>query len=76
MLAQWIFTVNRDMPVELFTNPKISHLNLLVAGKLLKKKLGFRTLMDIIPLDASLVKGSYGRIPESKNDWPIIISKN
>ena len=28
-----------------------------VAGKLLKKKLGFRMLMDLIPLDATLVKG-------------------
>jgi hypothetical protein len=29
--------------------------------------------MDVIPLDATLVKGSHGRIPESKTDWPVII---
>ena len=62
-------------PVELFTDPKIKQLKLLVAAKLLKKKLGFRMLMNVISLDASLVKGSHGRIPESVNDWPILISK-
>src|SRR5690606_34811804 len=36
-------------PVEMFADPKIKFLMPLVAGKLLKKKLGFRTLMDIIP---------------------------
>ena len=34
-----------------------------------KKTLGFRTLMDVIPLDASLVKGSHGR-PTSDADGP------
>ena len=28
------------------------------------RKLGFRTLLDVIPLDATLVKGSHGRIPD------------
>jgi hypothetical protein len=30
--------------------------------------------MNIIPLDANLVKGSHGRIPESKEDHPVLIS--
>jgi hypothetical protein len=30
-------------------------------------------LMDVIPLDASLVKGSHGRIPEERSDWPVLI---
>jgi predicted AlkP superfamily pyrophosphatase or phosphodiesterase len=62
-------------PVEMFANPKIKFLMPLVAWKLLKKKLGFRVLMDIIPLDASLVKGSHGRLTENKNDRPVFISK-
>ncbi len=62
-------------PVELFADPNIRFLMPLVAGKLLKKKLGFRTLMDIIPLDAALVKGSHGRIPEDKAEWPIFMTK-
>lgn len=61
-------------PVELFINPEIAFPKLKIAGKLLKKKLGFRTLMDVIPLDANLVKGSHGRIPEDKNDWPVFIA--
>ncbi|WP_242927960.1 alkaline phosphatase family protein [Pontibacter vulgaris] len=63
-------------PVELFADPKIRFLMPLVAGKLLKKKLGFRTLMDIIPLDATLVKGSHGRIPEDKQEWPVLLTRN
>ncbi|MDB6039106.1 MAG: phosphodiesterase, partial [Verrucomicrobiales bacterium] len=62
-------------PVELFINPNISVPKLKIAGKLLKKKLGFRMLMDLIPLDASLIKGSHGRRPENARDWPLIICK-
>lgn len=61
-------------PVELFFNPAIKLKTLKIAGFLLKKKLGFRALLDIIPLDASLVKGSHGRIPEDKQDWPVFIA--
>ena len=31
-------------------------------------------LMDVIPLDASLVRGSHGRRPEDREDWPVLIS--
>ena len=61
-------------PVELFINPEIKMPMAKVGATLLKKKLGFRYLMDVIPLDATLVKGSHGRIPESENDWPIFIA--
>ncbi len=61
-------------PVEMFLDPKIKFPLATIGAKLLKKKLGFRTLLDVIPLDANLVKGSHGRIPESKGDWPIFIS--
>ncbi|WP_276496461.1 alkaline phosphatase family protein [Pontibacter litorisediminis] len=63
-------------PVEMFADPKIKFLLPLVAGKLIKKKLGFRTLMDIIPLDATLVKGSHGRVPETQDEWPVFLSNN
>ena len=29
--------------------------------------------MDVVPLDATLVKGSHGRIPEDRDDWPVLI---
>jgi predicted AlkP superfamily pyrophosphatase or phosphodiesterase len=60
-------------PAELILNPNIALPLFTVGLKLLKKKLGFRYLMDVIPLDASLVKGSHGRIPEDTNDFPILV---
>ena len=50
-------------PVELFLDPAITLPALTVGWKLARRKLGFRTLLDVIPLDATLVKGSHGRRP-------------
>lgn len=61
-------------PVELFLDPKIGLVKLKILRKLLQKKLGFRMLMDVIPLDATLVKGSHGCRPASVRDYPLIIS--
>lgn len=62
-------------PVELFVDPQIKLPKLKIASKLLKKQLGFRYLMDVIPLDASLVKGSHGCIPPSIAEGPLFITK-
>jgi predicted AlkP superfamily pyrophosphatase or phosphodiesterase len=62
-------------PVELFLDPKLSFPKLKIAWRLLQKKLGFRMLMDVISLDATLVKGSHGRRPADKKDWPVLITK-
>jgi predicted AlkP superfamily pyrophosphatase or phosphodiesterase len=62
-------------PVELFLDPKIPAVKLKIAWRLLQKKLGFRMLMDVIPLDASLVKGSHGGRPAGTRDWPILIAE-
>ena len=62
-------------PVELFLDPAIRFPKLKVARRLLQKKLGFRMLMDVIPLDATLVKGSHGRCPENPQDWPVFITQ-
>ncbi|MEI9962119.1 MAG: hypothetical protein WDM76_13605 [Limisphaerales bacterium] len=61
-------------PVELFLDPKIPLPKLKIAWRLLQKKLGLRMLMDVIPLDATLVKGSHGRRPANKKDWPVFIT--
>jgi predicted AlkP superfamily pyrophosphatase or phosphodiesterase len=61
-------------PVELFLDPKLPLVKLKIAWRLLQKKLGLRMLMDVIPLDATLVKGSHGRRPADKKDWPVFIS--
>ena len=44
--------------------------------KLLKRKLGFRTLLDVIPLDPSLVRGSHGRIAQSTSKQPVLITQD
>ncbi|HEX6162195.1 MAG TPA: nucleotide pyrophosphatase/phosphodiesterase family protein, partial [Vicinamibacterales bacterium] len=61
-------------PAELFVDPKLAAPKLTVAATLAKKALGFRYLMNVIPLDASMVKGSHGRITESVDDGPLLIS--
>jgi predicted AlkP superfamily pyrophosphatase or phosphodiesterase len=61
-------------PVELFLDPAIRNPTLTVGWKLARRRLGFRTLLDVIPLDATLVKGSHGR-PGSGDDGPLIMSR-
>lgn len=61
-------------PAELFIDPKISFPLGRILFFLLKKKLGFRALMDVIPLDADLVKGSHGRDEVSEDYAPVVIT--
>jgi hypothetical protein len=61
-------------PVELFIDPALKFPKLKILRRLLQKKLGFRMLMDLIPLDATLVKGSHGIRPRSEKDYPILLS--
>ncbi len=61
-------------PVEMFMNPKNPFIKLRAAYKLLRKLLGFRYLMDVIPLDASLIKGSHGTLDIPKEYYPVLIS--
>lgn len=59
-------------PAELFLDPKIALPKWEIAKFLLKKKIGMRALMEVIPLDASLVKGSHGRVDVLDEERPII----
>jgi predicted AlkP superfamily pyrophosphatase or phosphodiesterase len=61
-------------PVELFLDPALSIPALKVGFRLLQKTLGFRYLMDVIPLDARLVKGSHGRLERDPSRWPVLMS--
>ena len=47
-------------PCELFIDPALKLPKLAIAKFLLKKKLGLRGLLEVIPLNATLVKGSHG----------------
>ena len=62
-------------PVELFVDPAISWPMGAIAWRLAKRKLGQRTLLDVISLkDTQLVKGSHGRPTDDPDDGPIVIS--
>ncbi|TGK52454.1 alkaline phosphatase family protein [Leptospira bouyouniensis] len=58
-------------PSELFLDPSKKLVKLKVLWTVLKKKLGFRYLMDVIPLDAGIVKGSHGGLPVNSDFYPI-----
>jgi hypothetical protein len=62
-------------PVELFVDPAIRVPMAAIGWRLAKRKLGQRTLLDVISLkDTQLVKGSHGRLPDDPNDGPLVIS--
>ncbi|HEY2246528.1 MAG TPA: nucleotide pyrophosphatase/phosphodiesterase family protein [Bradyrhizobium sp.] len=61
-------------PVELFLDPAIAMPKAAIGKRLLLRKLGFRSLMDVIPLDASLVGGSHGRLNDNAEDGPLVIA--
>ncbi|MEO0481487.1 MAG: nucleotide pyrophosphatase/phosphodiesterase family protein [Planctomycetota bacterium] len=63
-------------PTELFVDPKLSFPILRVVKTLLKKKLGFRYLMDVISTDASLVGGSHGRIDMAPEDGAVYVASS
>jgi predicted AlkP superfamily pyrophosphatase or phosphodiesterase len=61
-------------PVELFIDPAIRNPKLKAGYKLARKKLGMRYLMDLTPLDATLVKGSHG-VPTAPNQGPLLLTR-
>ena len=60
-------------PCELFVDPRLLWPTGRILRRLLAKKLGFRTLFDVIPLDAGLVKGSHGLPASDPLDRPVWI---
>lgn len=61
-------------PAEMFVDPAIAFPPARIAWTLLKKKLGFRTLMQLTPLHGKQVKGSHGLPPRDPADAPVLIS--
>jgi predicted AlkP superfamily pyrophosphatase or phosphodiesterase len=62
-------------PVELFLDPRLPLPKLKVGLTLLRKQLGFRYLLDVIPLDATLVRGSHGLPSPSPAAGPLFITQ-
>jgi predicted AlkP superfamily pyrophosphatase or phosphodiesterase len=60
-------------PCELFFDPQRLWPKGRALGKIALKKLGLRTLVDVIPLDATLVNGSHGLCVTDPLDKPVFI---
>jgi predicted AlkP superfamily pyrophosphatase or phosphodiesterase len=61
-------------PAELILDPALSVPKVRIAATLARKALGFRYLLNVIPLDATLVRGSHGRRTASLDGGPLCIS--
>jgi predicted AlkP superfamily pyrophosphatase or phosphodiesterase len=60
-------------PAELFFDPARPFVKLSAAWALARKTLGFRYLLDVVSLDASIVKGSHGRLPDAPEQGPVLV---
>ena len=60
-------------PCELFIDPKIGFPRLKVGCAMAQKALGFRYLLDVIPLDAQLVRGSHGGVTREE-EGPVFMT--
>jgi predicted AlkP superfamily pyrophosphatase or phosphodiesterase len=62
-------------PCELFFDPALTWPLGRAMWRLCQKKLGFRTLFDVIPLNANLVRGSHGLAEPDLLDKPLLIGE-
>jgi predicted AlkP superfamily pyrophosphatase or phosphodiesterase len=60
-------------PCELFFDPRLTWPKGRMIRRLLQKKLGFRTLFDVVPLDPGLVRGSHGLRVDQADGRPLLI---
>jgi len=61
-------------PAELFIDPELKFPKLKIASRLLQKKLGLRTLLDVIPLNGDQVRGTHGRLLDDPQQGPLLIA--
>jgi predicted AlkP superfamily pyrophosphatase or phosphodiesterase len=60
-------------PCELFFDPRLWWPRGRALRRLAQKKLGFRTLFDVVPLDPGLVRGSHGLPAADPADRPLLV---
>jgi predicted AlkP superfamily pyrophosphatase or phosphodiesterase len=61
-------------PCELFFDPTRLWPRARAFGRVVQKKLGFRALVDVVPLDPGLVRGSHGLPAADAADRPLLIA--
>ncbi len=60
-------------PCELLLDPALRWPRLRVGWRVLRQRLGLRAVMNLVPLDPGLVRGSHGRLPDSPEEGPVWI---
>jgi predicted AlkP superfamily pyrophosphatase or phosphodiesterase len=60
-------------PAELFLDPADRWVKARAARSLVRKRVGLRYTMDVVPLDPSCVRGTHGRLPASPDDGPVLL---
>lgn len=60
-------------PCELFLDPSLAFAKASIGLHLLKRRIGLRSLLEVIPLDAGLVRGSHGRASVPEREQPVIL---
>jgi predicted AlkP superfamily pyrophosphatase or phosphodiesterase len=60
-------------PAELFFDPEDRWVKARAAAGLVRKKVGLRYAMSVVPLDPSPVRGSHGRLPATPADGPVLL---
>jgi len=60
-------------PAELFLDPSDRWVKPRAASYLLRKKLGLRYAMSVVPLDPAPVRGTHGRLPDDPQAGPMLI---
>jgi predicted AlkP superfamily pyrophosphatase or phosphodiesterase len=60
-------------PAELFMDPEDKLVKARAGAALVRKKIGMRYVMSVVPLDPSPVRGTHGRLPASAADAPVFL---
>ena len=63
-------------PAELFFDPADRSAKARAGLSLVRKKLGLRYAMKVVPLDPRWVRGSHGRLPADPMDGPVVITSD
>jgi predicted AlkP superfamily pyrophosphatase or phosphodiesterase len=60
-------------PAELFMDPEDRLVKARAGAALVRKKIGMRYVMSVVPLDPSPVRGTHGRLPADAADAPVLL---
>ncbi|MBK1786278.1 alkaline phosphatase family protein [Prauserella cavernicola] len=60
-------------PAELFLDPDDPLVKAKAGLNLVRKKVGLRYAMNVVPTDPRFVRGSHGRLPDSPADGPVLL---